>query len=49
MGATGASAFTMGGTAMESGKPQKEYWQKTKLDKDGGRPDACLIETRHTI
>lgn len=42
----GTSELTIGGTTIGSGQPQNEYWQKTKCDKDGGKPDACLIETR---
>lgn len=48
----GYSGFTMGGTTTASGWPQNTYWQNTKLDKDGGRPvadlmDSCRYDKKH--
>lgn len=33
------------GTTILSSTPQNEYWQNTNVDKDGGKPDACLTLT----
>lgn len=41
----GNSGSTTGGTAIVSGWFQNEYWQKTKLDSDNGKPLACFIVT----
>ena len=41
----GNSGLTTGGTTMLSRWFQNEYWQNTKLERESGRPDACLIVT----
>lgn len=41
----GYSGLIMGGTTTASGWPQKTYWQNTKLDSDGGKPEADLMDS----
>lgn len=47
--AVGYSLLTTGATTSPSVWPQNWYWQKTKWDKEGGRPAACLMETCEEI